>query len=370
MGSYTESLIAEIKSKPDELLIFLERMSAEKNIGIWGTGVAGRTVFNTAKALGVNPSFFVDGTKGEDINATLLDIPVISPQQIAPEAYIIIAANFSYGIHLQMEKKGHKKYCYLDPLVFSQYTKNRKSDVINEILASQFIIDSVYNRLNDELSRKTFSNTIVHRANHQLGLLWDVYEPKQYFGNDLIKYASGCFVDCGAYTGDTLKSFLAQVKDADYTYYAFEPELNNYNTLKDYVEENRLSKVKLFQFGLWDRKAYLQFKENETADTLAWKLEVGDCDMDSSIMVDSIDNVLQGIKVDFIKMDIEGSELKALSGAKECIEKYKPVMAISSYHELNHLWNVPQKMIELNPSSKIYYRHHSWNMADTVCYGL
>lgn len=370
MSSFTENIIAEIQSKPDELQLLLERMGTEKNIGIWGTGVAGKTIFNTAKSLGVNISFFVDGTKDVGHNATLLGTPVISPRQIAPDAYIIIAANVSYGIHLQLEKQGINTYCYIDPLVFSQYTKNKKESVINEISASQFVIDSVYDRLSDDLSRKTFSNVIIHRANHQLKLLWDVFEPKQYFGNDLVKSVSGCFVDCGAFTGDTLKAFLSQVKDSYYMYYAFEPELNNYNALKDFVEENHLSSVKIFPIGLWDRKAYLQFKENETNDTLAWKLEVGDRETDSSIMVDSIDNVLQGAKVDFIKMDIEGSELKALDGAKECIKKYKPLMAISAYHELNHIWNVPQKMIEINPSAKLYYRHHSWNMADTVCYGI
>ncbi len=37
-------------------------------------------------------------------------------------------------------------------------------------------------------------------------------------------------------------------------------------------------------------------------------------------------------RIDFIKMDIEGSEREALTGAIETIRKHRPRMAISSYH--------------------------------------
>ena len=36
-----------------------------------------------------------------------------------------------------------------------------------------------------------------------------------------------------------------------------------------------------------------------------------------------IDEIVKNDKVSFIKMDIEGAELKALEGAKETISKYK-----------------------------------------------
>ena len=47
-------------------------------------------------------------------------------------------------------------------------------------------------------------------------------------------------------------------------------------------------------------------------------------------------------RVDFIKMDIEGSEIPALTGATKTIERFKPKLAISVYHKWNDLLAIPQ----------------------------
>ena len=42
-------------------------------------------------------------------------------------------------------------------------------------------------------------------------------------------------------------------------------------------------------------------------------------------------------RADFIKMDFEGAEPRALAGAKETLAKYKPRMAIRVYHSKSDL---------------------------------
>lgn len=370
MISFTEQLLADLKNLPDSLQLFINKIRLEQNLGIWGIGIAGQMVFNTAKKLGINVNFFVDGYKNNNEVQYLFNTPVISPMMVPANAFIIISADVKYGIHKVIEKKSGNQFCYIDPLLFAKYKDQRKEIIINELSESRTQIDFAYYRLQDEISKITFRNLLIHRTIHQLGLLWDVFEPNQYFGNDVIQLVDGCVVDCGAYKGDTLKSFISQIADKNYQYFAFEPKQDNYQELKIFVEDNRLRNVYLFPIGLWSNKSYLNFIKNDSNDALAWKL--GDCidETVSTIPVNSIDNVLHGIKTDFIKMDIEGAELKALKGANECIKRWKPKLAISAYHELNHLWNVPKQILELNPSYKLYYRHHSWNMADSVCYGI
>ena len=73
-------------------------------------------------------------------------------------------------------------------------------------------------------------------------------------------------------------------------------------------------------------------------------------------------------KVTFIKMDIEGSEMKALSGARRLITTYKPKLAICIYHKLDDLWKILQYIHSLVPEYKFYVRHHSILYVDTVLY--
>jgi FkbM family methyltransferase len=40
-------------------------------------------------------------------------------------------------------------------------------------------------------------------------------------------------------------------------------------------------------------------------------------------------------RVDFIKMDIEGAESRALTGAADIIRRFRPRLAISAYHSLD-----------------------------------
>ena len=44
-------------------------------------------------------------------------------------------------------------------------------------------------------------------------------------------------------------------------------------------------------------------------------------------------------RVDFIKMDIEGAELKAIEGAAEILRRYKPQLAIAVEHTDDQLRN-------------------------------
>lgn len=57
--------------------------------------------------------------------------------------------------------------------------------------------------------------------------------------------------------------------------------------------------------------------------------------------MDALDNLLHQ-DVDLIKMDIEGAEMHALSGAQETIRRCHPVLAIAVYHKAEDLVTIPQ----------------------------
>ena len=79
----------------------------------------------------------------------------------------------------------------------------------------------------------------------------------------------------------------------------------------------------------------------------------------------------QGIeKMDFIKMDIEGSELAALKGAEETIRKHRPKLAISLYHKIDDYITIPQYLTETFPFYDFYLDHYTLFMQETVLYAV
>ncbi len=62
--------------------------------------------------------------------------------------------------------------------------------------------------------------------------------------------------------------------------------------------------------------------------------------------------------ITFIKMDIEGSEIEAMKGAEQHIRRDKPKLAICSYHNNHHIYEIPRLMREYNPQYKLYMRYN------------
>ena len=87
------------------------------------------------------------------------------------------------------------------------------------------------------------------------------------------------------------------------------------------------------------------------------------------VPIKRLDDVIsEGESVTFIKMDIEGSEYKALEGARKIITKNKPVLAICIYHRLEHFLEIPLLIKSMNPEYNLIMRHHIDTTCDAVLY--
>lgn len=84
----------------------------------------------------------------------------------------------------------------------------------------------------------------------------------------------------------------------------------------------------------------------------------------------SLDSALAGKRVTFIKMDIEGAELKALMGAEKIIREQKPKLAISLYHSPEDICTIPQYLMRVRQDYKYYLRHYSLFDTETVLYAI
>jgi hypothetical protein len=70
-------------------------------------------------------------------------------------------------------------------------------------------------------------------------------------------------------------------------------------------------------------------------------------------------------------MDIEGAEIEALCGAKECIRAYAPILTICVYHRPSDLWEIPLLIEEILPDGyDMYLRVHEHMGLSSVLYCL
>jgi FkbM family methyltransferase len=136
--------------------------------------------------------------------------------------------------------------------------------------------------------------------------------------------------------------------------------------LCNYVIDNKLVNVHTYKIGVWNKKSILSFVEGNDIS----RIIEGEYDGGIRIEVDALDNICGNVPVTFIKMDLEGSELDALEGAKNTILKNRPKLAISLYHKRAHLVDIYKFVSGLNLGYKFYFRIHTKVGSDAVLYAV
>jgi len=141
-------------------------------------------------------------------------------------------------------------------------------------------------------------------------------------------------IDGGAFLG-SFTLLAAKLTGPEGLVIAFEPDPSNAATLKRHVKLNDIQNVVIIEKGLWSSETVLHFEANKL---LASKFTQGDeAPGGLKIPVTSLDIVLQEKTVRnlFIKMNVEGSEMEALIGAKQTVLNHKPYFIIRTDHYVN-----------------------------------
>ena len=186
----------------------------------------------------------------------------------------------------------------------------------------------------------------------------------QYFNPDFMTFGEEVFVDAGCKDlGTSLKltKYCSHLKKV----YAFEPDDNNYRDCLERKAAFPETDVEVFHCGTWSETTTIRFNANASGTSHVCE------DGETSIEVMSIDEAV-GAKdrVTFIKMDVEGSELKSGEGARNTIQRDKPKLAICIYHKPEDMVEIPLYIKELVPEYKLYVRHHSNWECETVLYAI
>lgn len=227
-----------------------------------------------------------------------------------------------------------------------------------------------YRRLNDLLaddySRRVLDSILAYRLTldaEELASIveWDLYGPK-----NLVSYSDDeIYVDGGTFDGDTIRLFKERVGGKFQRVIGFEPDTATFERLKaNFADDPR---VEAINKGLHRREGILKF---DNAGTRGSILTEGDSTKGIEVPVTGLDEVLNGERVSYIKMNIEGAELEALMGAKQAINNWRPKLAISAYHRPSDIWQVPFLIRDLRSDYKLYLRQHDGGVIESVLYAL
>ncbi|MBU3633160.1 FkbM family methyltransferase [Polynucleobacter sp. AP-Feld-500C-C5] len=176
------------------------------------------------------------------------------------------------------------------------------------------------------------------------------------------------YVDCGAFTGDTLQAFLVAVKGEFRHIYTFEPDLKNnleiekrIATLQQYYLKPLKGAISIIKKGVWSDERTLEFLTSADHDLGAHisqsGFHVNQEFSKSEVPVTSID-LATNQDATFIKYEVEGSELEALMGSIKTLERKKPKLMIAVYHKPEDILTLPKYINGLDLGYKIGFRQH------------
>ena len=202
--------------------------------------------------------------------------------------------------------------------------------------------DTVYNMLSDASSKKVFFLLIKHRVFPDEAFFKKASElsTKPYLEKDIISFdGNDVLVDCGR-TGTIALEFIRQFEKYN-KIYVYESEKNKFEKCKKNLSSYENVTIKC--------------KKVNASETV------------SSICLDN--DIAESVS--YIKMDLGGSEISALIGAKKHIKNDKPDICICTSNSLNALWEIPLFIKAMTHGYVYHIRHYCDNSDNkTVFYAV
>ena len=231
-------------------------------------------------------------------------------------------------------------------------------------------INAVEALLADERSKEIYRSVIDYKLSGDVRLLTETHSDfSEVYGDILHAESFEYIADLGAYNGDTLreiKPYAQNLKSA----IAFEPDRRNHKKLTDYADGETGFEIRAYKNAAWNKTETLIFDGSGNRNSTLVSGDSMPVTKGAKIVeveARSLDGVLCGERIDYIKYDVEGAEREALDGSHESIEKHYPALLVSLYHRSEDIFELPLILHEKYPDYKFYMRRREYIPAwDTV----
>lgn len=332
-----------------------------QSVVLYGAGKYGRQAFQNIRKYfpELNVEAFIDDNKIRN-KGTIEGVPIMTLTEaidyLQRDFCILIVNYYISDVLKRIEQTGFdlSKVYFCNGLLIDEIS-------CEYLHQNKEKLEKVYDMLVDYKSKMIYRTMIESRFTGHTDILSQTCDRQQYFPEDIFTLKEDeVFVDAGAFDGDTISQFM-DLTDCKYkSIYAFEPDQENYQNLqKRSYKEN----VKLYNAGLYDVTKTISFSSNKGGSS---KIEDAGIDHIQVYRFDELE--LEEEHITFVKMDIEGSELKALEGMQHTIKKDQPKLAICIYHKFEDLWELPLYIKKLVPEYRLFIRNYTAYLDEIVLY--
>lgn len=314
---------------------------------LFGAGNLGRKVQALMKGHGLAPLAFIDNNPalwGSSIDG----VEVLSPQQLAercdgelPGVITTIwygEASDRMAQRLEpLRQLGFQRIALFGHLAwrFPQgFLPHYCLDLPEKLLADADAVRQAFHLLADEESRRLF----VAHIRWRLFLDYDVLPPASprciYFDGHFTTFRDDeVLYDLGAFDGDTAQGYL----DSGRGYreiHCFEPVASNYARLRTRLDDLHRPGLHAHRLALGDAIGEVLIEADSGPSSRVGHGE-------QRVPMTTLDGFAAAqAPASFIKIDIEGFEPQCLTGGHRLIAERHPVIAVSVYHEQDHLWRI------------------------------
>ena len=209
-------------------------------------------------------------------------------------------------------------------------------------------MERVWELLADGISRDIFEKVICYKLSGKIGYLREAVTSREETFSLLGDVSSAA--DLGAYNGDTVRELIGQYPEIS-EIYALEPDRRNFRKLSEYAEGVTGTKIHAINAAAWSEATTLTFADSGSRNSGAFAKG-----KQIEVTALSLDGILDGKGVDYIKYDVEGAEYDALLGSLETIDKNNSALLVSLYHRSRDIFALVNFLKKRYPKRKFYLR--------------
>ncbi len=360
---------------------------------LYGAGQGGAVLLRLLQETrkDVEVSCFVDDLKeGQRSGLRIVDLEHLE-RAGGQEGLVLVTSAYWRGMERRLRKAGIDDYMVVNPSVYFAFQVFSEE----EERACRPAVEKTRNLLRGKQDRELYGRIVKSRSSRpeETGALDD------YFGSGRVgqgrMYTE--FTDWGSIStvieggvgdaGDTV-GFLERMQEGG-RIYGFEPFYSVYEKCVNRAAIEKAGNVKILPLGLWKCSGSLSFFENEDNrdgsriicgnDRINGSRAAGrqrDTEAVGRGRVTRIDTIsIDGFvrenrigKVDYIKLDVEGSEPEVLEGARETLVHHRPQLAVCIYHRKEHVFEIPLFLDGMLESYTYRIGQYSPTFWDTVWY--